>query len=345
MKTPSNALSGLSRGFKSLKPERVRSYFQHALSEVESSTIGDRTRIWAFAHVLPGAVIGEDCNICDHVFIENDVVVGDRVTVKCGVQLWDGVRLHDDVFVGPNATFTNDPFPRSQDHSSPLLETIVERGASIGANATILPGTRIGQNSMVGAGSVVTGNVPANAIVIGNPARITGYTRSGELNIEETAARPSSHTTGPLGRRGVRIIDSPVFDDLRGSLSVLESDALPFTPARIFTVFAVPSKEVRGEHAHRTCQQVLTCVSGSVQVLWDDGVQRGEVLLDSPGTSLFMPAMVWGSQYRFLDNAVLVVLASLPYQPEDYIRTYSEFLEEIDDYDRRSTPTPPVESA
>ena len=150
-------------------------FFKHPAAIVESKHIGPRTRIWAFAHVLAGAVIGADCNICDHVFIENDVRIGDRVTVKCGVQLWDGVVLEDDVFVGPNATFTNDLTPRSKKRPPEFLRTNVEAGASIGANATILPGITIGRNAMVGAGAVVTKNVPANAIVIGNPAYINGY--------------------------------------------------------------------------------------------------------------------------------------------------------------------------
>jgi acetyltransferase-like isoleucine patch superfamily enzyme len=154
-------------------------YFKHSAALVESEHIGARTRIWAFAHVLPGAVIGADCNICDHVFIENDVRVGDRVTVKCGVQLWDGLVLEDDVFVGPNATFTNDPFPRSKQPPEAFSKTTVRAGASIGANATILPGITIGRNAMVGAGAVVTEDVPENAIVVGNPGRITGYVESG----------------------------------------------------------------------------------------------------------------------------------------------------------------------
>lgn len=150
-------------------------YFKHPQALVESEHVGAGTRIWAFAHVLPGAVIGVDCNICDHVFIENDVRVGNRVTVKCGVQLWDGIVLEDDVFVGPNATFTNDRFPRSKKPPEEFLKTIVRSGASIGANATILPGIEIGTNAMVGAGAVVTQDVPANAVVTGNPAQIHGY--------------------------------------------------------------------------------------------------------------------------------------------------------------------------
>jgi len=149
-------------------------YFIHSHALVESNNIGDSTRIWAFAHVLPDAIIGTDCNICDHVFIENDVIIGNRVTIKCRVQLWDGVRLEDDVMVGPNATFTNDLFPRSKQPFD-LRQTLVKKGASIGANATILCGITIGEGAMVGAGAVVTKNVPARAVVIGNPARITRY--------------------------------------------------------------------------------------------------------------------------------------------------------------------------
>ena len=147
----------------------------HPQAICESPHVGAGTRIWAFAHVLKGAVIGKECNICDGVFIENDVVVGDRVTVKCGVQLWDGVRLEDDVFVGPNATFTNDPLPRSKHYPATFPITRVCQGASIGANATILPGLTIGAEAMVGAGAVVTRSVPPRAVVTGNPARVRRY--------------------------------------------------------------------------------------------------------------------------------------------------------------------------
>jgi UDP-2-acetamido-3-amino-2,3-dideoxy-glucuronate N-acetyltransferase len=146
-------------------------FYQHPQSLVETEKIGDNTRIWAFVHVLPGAQIGSDCNICDHTFIENDVVIGNRVTIKCGVQIWDGLRIEDDVFVGPNVTFTNDLFPRSKQEFV-LLQTTVKQGATIGANATILPGITIGENAMVGAGSVVTKDVPPKVLVIGNPARV-----------------------------------------------------------------------------------------------------------------------------------------------------------------------------
>jgi UDP-2-acetamido-3-amino-2,3-dideoxy-glucuronate N-acetyltransferase len=160
----------------------------HSHAICETSNLGQGTRVWAFCHILKGASIGCDCNICDGVFIENDVFVGNRVTIKCGVQLWDGIRLEDDVFVGPNATFTNDLMPRSKKYPTRLSVTTVRRGASIGANATILPGVTIGEHAMVGAGAVVTHSVPPRAIVVGNPARIRGYVESAAkaTNTEET---------------------------------------------------------------------------------------------------------------------------------------------------------------
>ncbi len=166
-------------------------FFAHPNAIVESGKIGRNTRIWAFVHILPQAVIGEDCNLCDHVFVENDVIVGDRVTIKSGVQLWDGVRLEDDVFIGPNVTFTNDRFPRSKQYPQEFPRTVVERGASVGANATLLPGVRVGQNAMVGAGAVVTKDVPPNSIVVGNPARIVNYVTAQSAAGEDTA-RPQA---------------------------------------------------------------------------------------------------------------------------------------------------------
>jgi len=143
----------------------------HKLADVATTEVGVGTRIWQFAVILPGAKIGAECNICAHVFIENDVVIGDRVTVKCGVQLWNGLRVGDDVFIGPNATFTNDKFPRSRKVPAKFLETIIENGASIGAGAVILPGLTMGAGCLVAAGSVVTKNVAPKSLVRGNPAK------------------------------------------------------------------------------------------------------------------------------------------------------------------------------
>jgi acetyltransferase-like isoleucine patch superfamily enzyme/dTDP-4-dehydrorhamnose 3,5-epimerase-like enzyme len=300
-------------------------YFKHAAAIVESAAIGSGTRIWAFAHVLRGAVIGSECNICDGVFVENDVRIGDRVTVKCGVQLWDGVTLEDDVFVGPNATFTNDAFPRSKAHPEKFARTLVRAGASIGANATILPGLTIGAKAMVGAGAVVTRDVPANAIVVGNPAYIRGYVESARK------PPPTAAATGTAGRQplvqGVRVVDVGVFADLRGSLAVAElGKELPFAPRRMFVVFDVPTREVRGEHAHRTLEQFLICIRGECAVVVDDGTQREEVALDSPRIGLYVPPMVWATQYKFSPDAMLLVLASAEYDTTEYIRDYDEYL-------------------
>lgn len=155
--------------------EKIESVFIHEQAIVETERIGEGTRIWAFAHILRGARIGKNCNICDHTFIEGDVVVGDDVTIKSGVYLWDGLRIEDGVFIGPNATFTNDIRPRSKSYPDAYLKTHIRKGASIGANATVICGVTIGRWAAVGAGSVVTKDVPDYALVYGVPAKEKGY--------------------------------------------------------------------------------------------------------------------------------------------------------------------------
>jgi len=150
-------------------------FFVHPLSDVQTQSIGHSTRIWQFVIVLPKAVLGHHCNICSHCFIENDVVVGNHVTIKSGVQLWDGLTVEDHVFIGPNVTFTNDKFPVSGNKNFTRYQTTIKKHASIGGGATILPNIHIGEYALVGAGAVVTKDVPAYAIVIGNPATVVGY--------------------------------------------------------------------------------------------------------------------------------------------------------------------------
>ena len=156
---------------------RDPSVFVHALALCESDDVGPRTRIWAFAHVLGGARIGADCNVGDHAFVEGGAVVGDGVTIKNGVLLWSGVTVEDEVFLGPGVVFTNDASPRAPYPKGPAgwRATLVRRGATVGANATVLPGLTIGRWAMVGAGSVVTADVAAHALVVGNPARRVGW--------------------------------------------------------------------------------------------------------------------------------------------------------------------------
>ena len=146
----------------------------HPLADVQSNQIGEGSTIWQFAVILPGAVIGKNCNINCHTFIENEVTIGDRVTIKSGVYIWDGLRIEDDVFIGPNVTFVNDKYPRSKKYPEKFQVTKICKGASLGANATILAGIEIGKYAMVGAGSVVTKNVEPFSVVYGNPAKIMG---------------------------------------------------------------------------------------------------------------------------------------------------------------------------
>lgn len=148
-----------------------KDYFVHPNALVESSDIGPKTRIWAFAHVLKNVKIGEDCNLCDYVFVESGVTIGNRVTIKNGISVWEGLTIEDDVFLGPNCVFTNDMFPRSKAHHAEFLKTFLKKGCSVGANATILCGITLGKYCMIGAGAVVTKDVPDFACMAGNPAK------------------------------------------------------------------------------------------------------------------------------------------------------------------------------
>jgi acetyltransferase-like isoleucine patch superfamily enzyme/dTDP-4-dehydrorhamnose 3,5-epimerase-like enzyme len=301
----------------------------HPLADVQSKSIGDGTTIWQFVVVLPRATIGRDVNVCSHCFIENDVVIGDRVTIKNGVQLWDGLRIGDDVFVGPNVTFTNDKFPRSKQHPERFLETRIDDGASIGGGAVILPGLTVGKGAMVGAGAVVTQSVPPYAIAVGSPARIIGYVENRKGSPAAAASRATfsqEPTSTRVGVGEVTLHRLRLVPDMRGDLTAGEFlREIPFTPKRYFAVFNVPSVKTRGQHAHRRCHQFLLCVHGSCAVVVDDGRNREEILLDSPDKGIHLPPMVWGIQYKYSADAVLLVFASDYYDPADYIRDYAEF--------------------
>lgn len=312
----------------------VHTVFIHPQALCESTSIGENTRIWAFAHILPQAQIGTECNICDHVFIENEVVVGNRVTVKCGVQLWDGIFIEDDVFIGPNVTFTNDLFPRSKVYPSVFTQTIIEKGASIGANATILPGLVIGRNSMIGAGAVVTRSVPSNTIVVGNPAKIVGYVDDKNLSNEPVQKNIKLSLV-----KNVALYSLNIVPDMRGNLSAGEfGQQIPFIPRRYFIIYDVPTDQIRGEHAHHKCHQFLIAIRGSVCVKVDDGAHQEEFLLNTKAKGLYIPPMVWGVQHSYSNDAMLLVFASDHYDAKDYIRNYDKFLLTVSELKARNIP-------
>jgi len=234
--------------------------------------------------------------------------------------------VEDDAFIGPNATFVNDRFPRSRQYPEKFTRTTLRRGCSIGANATILGGVTIGLKAVVGAGAVVTKDVPPFAVVVGNPANIIGYAAATDVGRAATVAFDGSEDKDLIG--GARLIALPRVEDLRGALTFAEVDGkLPFIPQRVFVVFGVKSAEVRGEHAHRSLHQFLVCVAGTCHVILDDGNgNRVEVALDQPNLGLHIPPMVWATQYKHTADAVLLVLASGKYDSSEYIRDYDEFI-------------------
>jgi acetyltransferase-like isoleucine patch superfamily enzyme len=293
----------------------VTGYYVHPQGICETIEVGDGTRIWAFAHVLRGAHIGRDCNICDGVFIENDVTIGDAVTVKSGVQLWDGTRLGNQVFVGPNASFTNDRFPRSKEYPQAYGHTVVEDGASIGANATILPGIRIGIRAMIGAGAVVIQDVPARAIVVGNPGRVVGY--AGAVEMDAPNCLPDHY--------GATLIRLGPHEEARGRLFVADEGVVPFVPKRFFLVDRVPPGEARGNHAHHSSHQFLVAISGQIVVAVDDGRRSFSIRLSRPDAGIYVRPRIWSMQFGHSADAVLLVLTSDAYNKSGYISEYSEF--------------------
>ena len=200
----------------------MKNIYIHPSADVQSNTIGINTKIWQFVVILEGAKIGHDVNICSHCFIDNNVIVGNRVTIKSGIQLWDGVTIEDDVFIGPNTTFGNDLPPRSKKYLKGPTKTLIHKGASIGANATILPGLVIGQNSIIEAGTTVTRSVPAHAIVAGNPARIVGYTNIISKKTKSVSIKGSANEKIKSKVGGVLLYKFKKIEDLRGNLSVCE---------------------------------------------------------------------------------------------------------------------------
>lgn len=266
----------------------------HPDAVCSEASLGPRVRVDALALVAPDAVVEEDGHIGPQATIGPGAHLGPRVEVGAGARVGEGVR--------------------------------VEAGAHVGANAVLASGIGVGRGGVVEPGAYVIADVPATAIVRGNPAVIVGYahTARGPSTVRDLDA-------GSVPRDvpgGCALWPLPRFQDLRGSLVAVEFERdLPFVPARSFLVFDVPSEEVRGEHAHRWCSQVLVAAHGALSVVVDDGRASAEVRLDRPDEGLLVPPGVWGIQYRFSGDAVLCVYASHPYDPDDYIRDYEDFLE------------------
>lgn len=307
--------------------------FIHPLADVQSQNIGSGSKVWQWVLVLPGAKIGKNANICSHCLIENDVTIGDEVTVKSGVQLWDGLVVGNEVFIGPNVTFCNDPFPRSKQHLAQPLRTVIADRASIGAGATVLPGVTIGYAAMVGAGAVVTQSVPPHAIVMGVPARIVGYVENTAAGthapaVQHSSKLPPTRGSVSVGVGGCQLHRLHSVKDMRGALTVGSfGEDVPFEAKRVFFVYDVPGEKTRGAHAHHECEQFLICVKGRCSVVVDDGKSRTEVLLDRPDMGLYMPPLTWGIQYKYSEDAVLMVFASHEYDARDYIRDYAEYID------------------
>lgn len=253
--------------------------------------------------------------------VSHDALIGCGCVVASGAVLCAGVVLDADVVVGPNAVFVEPTSPGDG------AATRVHQGVRIGANATLYPGITLAAGSVVRPGAVVTRSVPPRAIVDGNPAAIVGYVGT-EPNT--TAALPFAQQSTSIAEitpvRGVSVHTFPIVPDLRGNLTVGEfTREIPFVPLRYFMVFGVPSKEVRGEHAHRECHQFLICVRGSCAVVADDGMRRVEITLDAPNRGVHLPPMTWATQYKYSADALLLVFASHHYDASDYIRAYTEF--------------------
>lgn len=248
----------------------------------------------------------------------------DNVRIALGAFIEEGVVLHDNVIVGANAVVLS-----VDETSGEKIPAVIKSGAIIGANATITPGVVVGEKAHVKPGAMVTRSVPPLAIVEGNPAIITGYlsTHAGSLDQHGLIQNFGPNAIINSKVAGVTLHKFKCVSDLRGNLTVGEFEKeIPFIPKRYFLVLGVPTAETRGEHAHRQCEQFLICVKGTCTVVADNSKTREEFTLNTPSIGLYLPPMVWGIQYKYSPDAVLLVFASHFYDSADYIRDYNEFL-------------------
>jgi acetyltransferase-like isoleucine patch superfamily enzyme len=299
----------------------------HHNTQIKTKWIGENSRIGAFTCIQSSVRIGSGCLIGSHVNIEDDVLIGNNVEIGDGAILRDNIVIEDNVIIGPNVTIAHHNLNIKDQGITEMHQTIIKDGVLVGANATILKGVKLGLRSHIMPGTVITNDLPAGAIAAGNPARITGY-------VSASTYYPNQGKDHLLSEKSnykvAKLIELPTITDLRGSLTFGEySKHLPFDPKRYFIVYDVPSEDIRGEHAHKKLHQFLVCLSGSCSVVVNDGLSREEILLNRPNLGLYVPPMVWATQYKFSREAILLVLASEKYEAEDYIRDYDQYLFEL----------------
>ena len=305
----------------------MRQFSIHPSALSESNDIGPDTRIEAFTYIAHKVKVGQNCVIGPHVFVGRDVIIGDRVIIRGSAYICAGTIIEDEVYIADHATFSSD---RNSSTGSVMDNPVVlRRGCKIGAHATLCGGITIGEYGVVDAGAVVPRSVQPYAIVAGNPATVVAFANTLETHPRPAARSFTLERTMESKVRGVGIYELPLIRDPRGNLTVGEFErTLPFVPKRYFITFDVPSVDLRGEHAHRTCHQFLLCVRGSCAVVVDDGLHREEFLLDRPTFGVHVPPMVWATEYKHSQDSRLLVFASEHYDPADYIRDYQIFLKE-----------------
>jgi acetyltransferase-like isoleucine patch superfamily enzyme/dTDP-4-dehydrorhamnose 3,5-epimerase-like enzyme len=305
----------------------MRQFSIHPSALSESKDIGPNTQVEAFAYIAHKVRVGQNCVIGPHVCIGKDTVIGDRVIIRGSAQICAGTIVEDEVSIAAHVTFLSGCNSDSEEVTGNPI--VLRRGCKIGAGATLCAGVTIGEYGVVGVGAVVTRSVHPHAIVAGNPATVVAFANT--LGTPKPPAAPSSALvqTRESKVRGVKVYELPLIRDPRGNLTVGEFErTLPFVPKRYFMTFDVPSFDLRGEHAHRTCHQFLLCVRGSCAVVVDDGSHREEFLLDRPTFGVHVPPMVWATEYKHSQDSRLFVFASEYYDPADYIRDYQIFLKE-----------------
>lgn len=300
----------------------------HAVIYVDVE-LGEHCLVGDFGSVREGCRIGDYCVVGRNAMLNGHITMRNRSRVLEAASIASGTVIGENVFISVGVGFADDNrFGRGGEETS--APHIIHDGAMIGVNATLLPGVEIGREALVAAGSVVTRSVPAYAVVRGNPARITGYVGDGAVDIAVVQTPQAEQKITPLDVGKAALYRLDTFRDLRGSLVVSEfARDLPFIPQRHFVVYDVPSKDVRGEHAHKQCNQFLVCMRGSLHARVSDGTHAVDVSLASPNIGLFLPHGLWGTQYKFSEDAVLLVFASHAYDADDYIRDYDGYLRYI----------------